>query len=82
LTFRVAIDGLLFPHPTPRGMNPFVLMSLAHEMRQHRDPVGPPILVAQELGGRFRIVNGRHRVVASMIAGRDWIVAELDATEA
>jgi hypothetical protein len=80
LTFRVAIDGLLFPHPVPAGMNPYVLMSLAYAMKTTHEPVGPPIVVAREFGGRFRIVQGRHRVVASMMAGRDWVEAELEET--
>lgn len=63
-------------------MNPFVLLSLAHEMRQHHDPVGPPIKVAAEKWQQFRIVEGRHRVVASMMAGRDWVEAEIVGTEA
>ena len=39
------------------------------------------MVLRKAAGPSFRIVRGRHRVVASMIAGRDWVVAELDDGE-
>jgi hypothetical protein len=72
--FRVRLEELLFPPPVPAGMNPLVLMSLAYAMRTSHLPVGDPIQVARE-NGLWRIVEGRHRAVASMVAGRDWVLA-------
>lgn len=74
MVLTVEIQRLLFPRPHPQGMNPWVLMSLACAMRQTHDPVGPPVTVARE-GDLLRIVDGRHRVVAAIMAGREFISA-------
>lgn len=51
-------------------------MSLTYMLRSNvNDP--EPIVVKQE-GENFRIMDGRHRAVAAMIAGRPDVLAVLD----
>ena len=67
------LDALRFPAPVAAGMNFTLLGSLAHLMRSsNEDP--PPVVVQKEPGG-WRIVDGRHRAVAAMIAGRKDVLA-------
>lgn len=72
--FRVRIEDLRFGSNPPAGMNPFVLMSLAYQMRAStKDPA--PIEVTEEPDGTYRVSDGRHRVVAALIAGRPDVLA-------
>ena len=67
------IEDLRPPANVPAGMNPLVVMSLAYMLRATlEDP--EPIGVVREDGG-WRIRDGRHRLVASMIAGRSDVLA-------
>lgn len=57
----------------PAGMNPLVIMSLVYMMRSsNQDP--PPILVRRK-GKKYRVLDGRHRFMAAVIAGRTHILA-------
>jgi hypothetical protein len=69
----IPLDRLLFPEPVTAGMNPFVLLSLAYLYRTSNEDVAP-ILVYQQ-GDLYWITDGRHRAVASMIAGRKTVLA-------
>lgn len=70
---RVPLDALRFPAPVVAGMNYLLIGSLAYLMRSsNEDP--PAVTVAKEPGG-WRIVDGRHRAVAAMIAGRRDVLA-------
>lgn len=57
-------------------MNPLVLMSLAHLYRGSNEDV-EPIRVSRE-GHHYRIVDGRHRAIASLIAGRRRVLAVIE----
>lgn len=70
---RIRIERLLFPPNVPAGMNPYVLMSLAYQFRATNEDF-EPILVTRE-GDYWRIRDGRHRVTASILAGRSDILA-------
>lgn len=70
----INIEELMFPEPVSAGMNPFVLMSLAYLMRSTNEDV-EPIIVQRESLSVYRIVDGRHRAVAAMMAGRKYIAA-------
>ena len=72
------IDRLIFPEPVAGGMNPYVLMSLAHFYRATNEHA-KPIKVRDERNGYYSITGGRHRVVASMMAGRKTIRAKVEA---
>lgn len=73
--FLAQLDRLLFPEPVTAGMNPLVLMSLAHFYRAGNEHL-QPIAVTVE-GDYHRIADGRHRAVASMVAGRKVVLAEV-----
>jgi hypothetical protein len=74
--FEVCPDELLFGRPVPAGMDFAVIGLWVCHQRKTSDPVDPPIEVYREPGTPFwRIRDGRHRVVAALIAGRDWITA-------
>lgn len=73
-TFRVRIENLRFGANVPAGMNPYVTMSLAYELRSTtNDP--DPVEVTVCPDGTWRIVDGRHRAVAAMMAGRPDVLA-------
>jgi hypothetical protein len=73
----IPINRLIFPEPVSAGMNPYVLMAMAYEYRatnEHRKP----IKVRDERNGYYSLVDGRHRVVASMMAGRKTVLAKVE----
>lgn len=72
---RIPVNKLLFKPNAPAGMNPFVLMSEAYFYRSGVED-GRPIDVKIE-GDNYRIQDGRHRVVASMLAGRPDVLAKV-----
>lgn len=78
-TKRIRIDRILLPPNLPAGMNPLVVMSLALHYRSTTDDV-EPIVVRRE-GRNYRIVDGRHRYIASVIAGRRRVLAQLDTPD-
>lgn len=65
---RIPVSSLLMLDNIPAGMNPLVLMSLAYMFRSTTQDAAP-ILVRPE-GDLYRVLDGRHRAVASVIAGR------------
>jgi hypothetical protein len=68
---------LLFEDRPPlKPLDPFVVMSVAHDLRHTYDEVDPPIEVIPE-GDYFRVWNGHHRAIAHMMAGRRFILAEI-----
>lgn len=75
LTLR--LEQLVLPEPVTAGMSPWVLFSLAAFYRgcnEHADP----ILVRHLTGDLYRVVDGRHRTVASIIAGRKTVLATIE----
>lgn len=74
--FQVRLDSLLYPDPVPAGMNPLVLMSLTYLFRGTNEDV-EPITVQREGESYFRIVDGRHRANAAMVAGRKTVLARV-----
>lgn len=77
--FHVQIQCLTFPEPVTAGMNPLVLFSLAYMYRSGNEDA-EPILISpdEEVQGLYCITDGRHRVVASMIAGRKTVLALIE----
>lgn len=73
---RIPIEKLLWKPNMPAGLNPFVLMSIAYVLRSSVDDVEP--IVVKPEGENFRIMDGRHRAVAAMIAGRSDVLAEVE----
>lgn len=77
VTFHVGLDRLLYPDPVTAGMNYLVIASLALMYRSSNEHA-EPITVALDHGNCWRIVDGRHRSVASMVAGRKTVIARLE----
>lgn len=70
------VERLLYKPNAPSGMNPLVVMSLTYFYRSNVMDT-TPIVVRRE-GKNYRIMDGRHRAVASMIAGRPTVLAEIE----
>lgn len=75
---HLRVDRLLFPEPVAAGMNPYVLFSLTHIYRSTNEDVEPIQVRTYGLGGLYTITDGRHRSVASMIAGRKTVLADIE----
>ena len=73
---RIRVDRLLVPPNLPAGMNVLVVMSLVYMYRSTTEDA-PPITVRRE-GRNYRITDGRHRYMASVIAGRRRVLAYVE----
>jgi hypothetical protein len=76
---RVPLDRLLLKPNVSAGVSPWVLLSLAH-MYRSTDGDAPPITVRPE-GDHYRVLDGRHRFLASVIAGRPTVLATLEPSD-
>lgn len=77
MPFRVPINRLRFKDPIPAGMDAGVLLGLVPMLRKTaEDP--PPIRVVDECPhcGTWTAGDGRHRWIASVIAGRADVLAD------
>lgn len=72
-TFRVPLEQLQFKRNPPAGMNPYVIMGLVPLLKGSTED-HEPILVRQD-GDHWLVLDGRHRFVASLIAGRPDVLA-------
>jgi len=76
---RIRVEHLNFPQNVVAGCNYLVIASLTYLMRgSNEDP--PPVPVRDEGGGRYSISDGRHRVIAAIIAGRPDVLCEIEET--
>lgn len=71
--FYVPIEKLLWPEPVVAGCNYLVIASLTYLYRGSNEHA-EPIWVTPE-GDYWRIKDGRHRAMATMIAGRKEVLA-------
>ena len=77
MTKRIPLGRILMPKKTvTAGMNIGVLITLGHLMRSTTENV-KPIKVRRE-GDYYRITDGRHRFMASAIAGRSHVRARVE----
>lgn len=74
---QVPLDRILMCEPVSAGMNVLVLFSLAHLYRSSNEHV-EPIHIRHVSDGIYRITDGRHRAIASLIAGRKTVEAEIE----
>ena len=74
--FFAPIERLLFPPPVPDGLNVALINGLGWHMRIYPNWHPTPIMVAAREDGLWRIEDGRHRVIAAMMAGRPTVLAE------
>lgn len=72
---RIPLDRLLLKPNIPAGMNILVVCSLALMYRSSSDDA-PPVEIRDLGDGYWRVLDGRHRFLASVIAGRPDILAE------
>lgn len=81
-SFEAPIACLLFPIPVTDGLNLAVLISLYDWMIVDPDWHPLPVKLARaQTDGLWRIEDGRHRVIASMMAGRTHVLAVEDGTD-
>jgi hypothetical protein len=74
---RIPVGRILMPRKNvTAGANPLLLMSLTHMLRSTTEDA-PPITVRRE-GPHYRIIDGRHRFMAAVIAGRPSILARVE----
>ncbi|MDF2991881.1 MAG: hypothetical protein K0S37_2395 [Microbacterium sp.] len=73
---HVPIERLLWPDPVVAGMNYLVVASLTYMYRGSNEDADPITVRAE--GAYWRIVDGRHRAVASMVAGRKTVLAVVE----
>lgn len=72
----IPLDRLLWPEPVVAGCNYLVIASLTYLYRGSNEHT-TPILVRPE-GDYWRITDGRHRAIASMVAGRKAVLALIE----
>lgn len=78
----VPLDVLLMPPNVPAGMDWAVVGLWVARFRKTAEPCDPAIQVAPVKGTEFyRVSDGRHRVVASLVAGRTHIEATISPRE-
>lgn len=71
---RIRIEALRFPGNVVAGCNYLEIGFFAYQLRGSGwDP--DPILVEDLGDGTYRIVDGRHRAIAAIIAGRPDVLA-------
>lgn len=77
---ELRLDTLLVLRNVTAGLDWAVIGLHVAGLRKTNLPVDPPIRVYPEEGTPFyRIADGRHRFVASLIAGRDAIAAVIES---
>lgn len=74
---QVRLEQLLMCEPVTAGMNVLVLFSLAHLYRSSNEHV-EPITIRPVTDDIYRISDGRHRALASLIAGRKTVEARIE----
>lgn len=73
------IRNILMPSTPTAGMNFLVLGSLAYLYRSTDEDADEPVLLKYEDNhNAYRITDGRHRVFASVIAGRKTVWAKVE----
>jgi hypothetical protein len=75
-TFRAPIDRLRFKDPIPAGMNPYTLLGLVPLLKGSNEDYDP-IEVDRPCPtcDTATVLDGRHRWIASVIAGRPDVLA-------
>jgi len=73
---RVPINLILFPEPVTAGMDLDTLVILSRLMRRSNEDPSPVVLRPERKF--YTLTDGRHRVVAAMMAGRKDVLAEIE----
>lgn len=76
---ELRLDQLLVLRNVTAGLDWAVIGLHVARLRKTNLPVDPPIRVYPESdSGFYRIADGRHRFVASLISGRDTVLALIE----
>lgn len=76
---ELRLDTLLVLRNVPAGLDWAVIGLHVARLRKTNLPVDPPIRVYEEDDTPFyRISDGRHRFLASLVSGRDTILAVIE----
>jgi hypothetical protein len=75
---RVPISRLVLKDNVPAGANLLIIASLAYMYRSTTDDA-PPAEVRYLTSGYWLVLDGRHRYLASVIAGRPDLLCEAEA---
>lgn len=71
---RAPLHHLVMPPNLVAGMNPLVVMAIAYRLRTSLDDVEPldvsPLGTLEGWGDVWAVHDGKHRLMASYIAGR------------
>jgi hypothetical protein len=67
---RVPLDRLLLKPNVSAGASILVICSLVLLYRNTTEDADAPVLIREAGDGLYRILDGRHRFMASVIAGR------------
>jgi hypothetical protein len=76
---RIPLHQILIKANVPTGMDPCVALGFVKRLRTTTED-WDPVSVRPE-GEYYRLMDGRHRYFASVIAGRVDILAELDIAD-
>lgn len=78
---HVPINRLRFKDPITAGMNPYALLGMVPLLRNTAQDHSP-ILVGEPCGacGTATVLDGRHRWIANVMAGRVHVLAEPEVT--
>lgn len=78
VTFRAPIDRLRFKDPIPAGMDPYVSLGMVPLLRGSNEDHEPALLDEPcPTCGTATVLDGRHRWIASVIAGRPDLLADM-----
>jgi ParB-like chromosome segregation protein Spo0J len=75
---RLPVSSLVMKDNVPAGCNPLVLMSLAYTLRSSGDDPAPVSVRPIDGTGLYRVIDGRHRFMAAVVAGRPDVLCEIE----
>lgn len=75
---KIPLHTIVLRPNIPAGMDWSVIGHFVSIFRKYSKPCDPPVLVSPMENGLWRLVDGKHRFFASVIAGRTEIEAEID----
>ncbi len=72
---HIPLNRILLPEPVSAGMDLYILLTLAGLFRKTNEDTTPIEVVRH--GRVYQLTDGRHRVIASIIAGRKTVLANV-----
>jgi hypothetical protein len=75
---KIPVDCLVLKPNIPAGMDWSVIGHFVMIFRKTAQPCDPPIIVKPVGDNLWRVMDGRHRFFAAVIAGRSEIEAEVE----